>query len=151
MDLSASALYVGPGETITLVLSSARSDEYEAYLQQLRPDLGELELDEVLPGAGADAIARDLANEGQPGWWYFTATSNDPTMPVVPGDHFWMDYRASEKPGVALFVLYDVDGHPLSELQIHQIPEPTSIIGFGLAGICLAWRRRRQSAPGVSV
>jgi|GEM_PF-4030243 len=151
VDLAGSTHYLNPWDTMTLLVVGSTPEGYEVYLQlqQSHADaFRQLGLVQVLPPAGADALAKDLGEEGQPGWWYFRAASEDPMRPVVVGAaHFALDFYSADAYGWAEFLLYDGDGELVSTWMV-MTPEPTSMVGFGLAGVFLS-RKRRASAQHV--
>jgi len=132
------------GERLSVTVVSDTGAAYTAYLELRAEGLGRWDGPMlVYSSAGADASADDLTDDGEPGWWRLTAASGDPAQPIMPGNHFRIDYYASEmQAGVAEIWLRDSTGAPVQLLEVTQdIPEPgTGVILLGLAG--LAVRRK---------
>ena len=131
---------VAIGTTSTLVVSSDSVDNYGGYIVITDMVAGTFTNIQILPGTGPDADAEDLSAD-YPGWWFFQALSTNPEVPVVPGDHFTIDYTANDDFSLVLIELYDFSENLTGTAEIQNTPEPLTLGLLGLGGLFL--RRRK--------
>ena len=131
---------VAIGTTSTLVVSSDSVDNYGGYIVITDMVAGTFTNIQILPGTGPDADAEDLSAD-YPGWWFFQALITNPEVPVVPGDHFTIDYTANDDFSLVLIELYDFSENLTGTAEIQNTPEPLTLGLLGLGGLFL--RRRK--------
>ena len=128
------------GMTDTIVITSDDASNYGGYIVITDMVAGTFTNIQILPGTGPDADAEDLSAD-YPGWWFFQALSTNPEVPVVPGDHFTIDYTANDDFSLVLIELYDFSENLTGTAEIQNTPEPLTLGLLGLGGLFL--RRRK--------
>jgi hypothetical protein len=97
--------------------------------------------------AGGWGKIYDPVATGFAGFWDLEAIGVPPTFAPQSGEWFSINYKATSV-GDTYITLYDSECNELSQMVVHQIPEPITMTLLGLGAVIVARRRKSLRFPG---